>query len=151
MSLISYVIPCYRSEQTILKVVDEIRSTMDTRLQQYQYEIILVNDCSPDQTFEVIRSLCEKNKNIKGINLARNFGQHAALMAGLRFSKGDIVICLDDDGQTPADELYSLVDKLEEGYDVVYATYANKQHSGFRNFGSKLSQKIIVSKNNSLQ
>ena len=139
MSLISYVIPCYRSEPTILKVVDEIRSAMDTRLQQYQYEIILVNDCSPDQTFEVIRSLCEKNKNIKGINLARNFGQHAALMAGLRFSKGDIVICLDDDGQTPADEAWKLVEKIEAGADVVYAKYEHKQHSVARNLGSKLN------------
>ncbi|MDD3661176.1 MAG: glycosyltransferase, partial [Lachnospiraceae bacterium] len=58
MSLISFVIPCYRSEQTIIKVVEEIQAAMNTRLQQYQYEVILVNDCSPDQTFEVIRTLC---------------------------------------------------------------------------------------------
>lgn len=139
MSLISFVIPCYRSEQTIIKVVEEIQDAMNTRLQQYQYEVILVNDCSPDQTFEIIRTLCAQHNHVKGINLSRNFGQHAALMAGLRYSKGDIVICLDDDGQTPADEAWKLVEKIEEGSDVVYAKYEHKQHSLARNLGSRLN------------
>ncbi|MDD2969699.1 MAG: glycosyltransferase family 2 protein [Lachnospiraceae bacterium] len=139
MSLISFVIPCYRSEQTIIKVVEEIQAAMNTRLQQYQYEVILVNDCSPDQTFEVIRTLCAQHNHVKGINLARNFGQHAALMAGLRYSKGDIVICLDDDGQTPADEAWKLIEKIEAGADVVYAKYEHKQHSVARNLGSRLN------------
>lgn len=141
MKLISFIIPCYRSEQTITKVVEEIQATMNTRLQQYQHEVILVNDCSPDQTFEVIRTLCAQHNHVKGINLSRNFGQHAALMAGLRYSSGDIVICLDDDGQTPADEAWKLIEKLdiEEGSDVVYAKYEHKQHSLARNLGSRLN------------
>ena len=73
------------------------------------------------------------------IDLARNFGQHSALMTGLRYSEGDIVVCLDDDGQTPADEYEKLVKGVREGFDVVYAKYDNKQHSLFRNFGSKLN------------
>jgi undecaprenyl-phosphate 4-deoxy-4-formamido-L-arabinose transferase len=136
---ISFVIPCYRSEQTIGSVVAEINAVM-TEVVKKTYEIILVNDSSPDNTFETIRSLADSGDNIIGINLAKNFGQHAALMAGMRASRGDIVVCLDDDGQTPANEVYKLLDKLAEGYDVCYASYGHKQHNGFRNFGSKVNE-----------
>ena len=101
---ISFVIPCYRSENTLEGVIDEIRQTL-SEMSDYDYEIVLVNDCSPDNTFEVIQKLCDKYDNITGIDFARNFGQHAALMAGLRASCGDIVVCMDDDGQTPANEV----------------------------------------------
>ncbi|MCD7726076.1 MAG: glycosyltransferase family 2 protein [Clostridiales bacterium] len=136
---ISFVIPCYRSEQTITGVVEEINEAMEA-LSGYTYEIVLVNDASPDQTFEVIRELCRKQSNVCGVNLARNFGQHAALMAGFGYARGEIVVCLDDDGQTPAAEVGKLLKGIEEGADVVYARYAHKQHSGFRNFGSKVNE-----------
>lgn len=139
MKKISFVIPCYRSERTLSRVVSEIEEKMKT-LPQYEYDIFLVNDCSPDNTFEVIRTLCGKHDNIRGIGFARNFGQHSALMAGLRYSDGDYVVCLDDDGQTPADEVDKLLDKLEEGYDAVYAKYEHKRHSAFRNMGSRLNE-----------
>lgn len=139
MKKISFVIPCYRSEHTVEHVVAEIQETMKD-MRQYEYEIVLVNDCSPDGTLAVIRRLCEKEPQIKGISFARNFGQHAALMAGLRQSQGDYVVCLDDDGQTPANEAGKLLDKLEEGYDAVYASYNHKQHSAFRNLGSKVNE-----------
>lgn len=139
MSLVSFIIPCYRSKNTLPKVIEEINTTM-AGMDSYRYEIILVNDSSPDDTINVIRELCAKQKNITGIDLAKNFGQHAALMAGMRQSKGDIVVCLDDDGQTPADEVGKLLDKLDEGYDVVYASYGKKKHSLFRNFGSKVNE-----------
>ncbi len=135
MSKISFVIPCYRSAKTISGVVAEIQDTMAS-MPEYVYDIFLVNDCSPDDTYEVIRALCRQNGNITGISLAKNFGQHAALMAGLRRSDGDIVVCLDDDGQTPADEVGKLLAGIENGSDVVYASYENKKHSAFRNFGT---------------
>jgi len=138
MMKISFVIPCYRSEKTIGNVVDEIKTTMASI--GHEYEIILINDCSPDNTFSAIRKLAEENDNIIGLDLAKNFGQHCALMAGMRESSGDVVVCLDDDGQTPADEVGKLLDKLDEGYDVCYASYGKKQHSGFRNFGSKVNE-----------
>lgn len=141
MKKISYVIPCYKSENTIRKVVAEIQDTMG-KLCGYSYEIILVNDCSPDNTFAEIRKLCYENRNIIGIDHAKNFGQHAALMAGMNFASGDIVVCLDDDGQTPANEVGKLLDKIEEGYDVVYAQYDNKHHSLFRNIGSNINRKM---------
>ena len=136
---VSFVIPCYNSSKTIEKVIEEIKDTMK-QLAKYEYEIILVNDCSPDNTFEVIEELCRKNKNFCGINLAKNFGQHGALMAGFHQVTGDILVCLDDDGQTPADEVGKLLDKIEAGDDVVYASYAHKKHSLFRNFGSYVNE-----------
>ena len=139
MKKVSFVIPCYRSEHTLPHVIAEIEATME-KLAQYSYEVVLVNDCSPDNTLGTIRKLCEERSNIKGISFARNFGQHAALMAGLRHTTGDYVVCLDDDGQTPADEVGKLLGKLEEGYDAVYAKYDHKQHSTFRNLGSKVNE-----------
>ena len=139
--LVSFVIPCYRSSQTIGGVVEEIDTAMKG-LAGSKYEIVLINDASPDDTFEVIRTLCTGRRDICGVNLAKNFGQHAALMAGFRHARGDVVVCLDDDGQTPAGEVGKLLDKLEEGYDVVYAKYAHKQHSLFRNFGSRINDRM---------
>lgn len=149
---VSFIIPCYRSEKTLEGVIAEIRDTMQT-LTAYQYDIFLVNDCSPDNTFSVIQKLCKRYDNITGISLAKNFGQHAALMAGLRKSDGDIVVCLDDDGQTPANEVGKLLAGIEAGSDVVYAQYESKKHSAFRNFGSwmnDLMTRVMLGKSKDL-
>ncbi len=139
MKKISFVIPCYRSAHTLPHVIAEISAVME-KLNNYDYEVVLVNDSSPDNTFEIIRRLCEENDKLRGINFSQNFGQHAALMAGLRHTTGEYVVCLDDDGQTPADEVDKLIDKLEEGFDAVYASYEHKRHSAFRNLGSKVNE-----------
>ena len=144
MSKLSFVIPCYSSETTVGIVVNEIITTLRQR-PQYEYEVILVNDCSPDNVWESIRTLALSDPHITGINLAKNFGQHSALMAGYRACTGDLIISLDDDGQTPAAELFTLVDKMEEGWDVVYASYEHKMHSGFRNFGTWMNEKMTES------
>ena len=141
MQKISYVIPCYRSEHTIGNVVAEITATMKT-LPQYGYEVVLVNDSSPDDTIGAIRRLVAADAHVQGVNLAKNFGQHAALMAGFHQCSGDVIVCLDDDGQTPADEVGKLLEKIEAGYDVVYASYENKQQAGWRNFGSWVNSKM---------
>ena len=138
MKLVSFIIPCYRSELTIGSVTEEIGSAM-AALAGYDYEIVLVNDSSPDGTFRAISALAKNNRRITAVDLAKNFGQHAALMCGMHHAKGDIIVCLDDDGQTPANEVGKLLEKIEEGYDVVYASYEEKQHSGFRNLGSKVN------------
>lgn len=152
---ISFVIPCYRSEHTISGVVDEIETTLRQHT-EYAYEIILVDDCSPDKVFEVIRFLTANNVHIHGISFAKNFGQHSALMAGLRKTTGDIVVCMDDDGQTPANEVFSLITALDDDTDVVYAAYKQnqKKHSMFRNFGSSLNElmlRILFSKPKELE
>lgn len=136
---VSFVIPCYRSEQTITGVVEEITQTMG-QLPGYTFEIILVNDCSPDDTFQTIRQLCGQYDNLIGINLARNFGQHSAIMAGLHYATGDVCVFLDDDGQTPANEVEKLLDAIAAGADVAMASYDHKMHSHFRNWGSKVNE-----------
>ena len=141
--LISIVIPCYRSETMIAGVVEDIEKEMKQLEEHYQYEIILVNDSSPDGTFEEIRRLCQEKAYITGVNLARNFGQHAALMAGFRQMKGDYLVCMDDDGQTPASSIGELIRGLEEGRDVVYAKYEHKHHNAFRNFGSRVNDWML--------
>ncbi len=136
---LSFVIPCYGSENTLEDVVNEIRDVME-KMPDYDYEIILVNDNSPDNVWSVIEKLVEKDSNhICGIEFARNFGQHSALMAGYREVTGDIIVSLDDDGQTPAIAVPDMINKLLQGYDVVYASYKNKQHSSFRNIGTWLN------------
>ena len=137
MDKISFVIPCYHSEHTIGGVVDEIVSTV-TAHGGYDYEIILINDNSPDNVMNTITELSKANPRVKGLELSRNFGQHSAIMAGFTYLTGDVIVCLDDDGQTPANEMFKLIDKLDE-FDLVFAEYKNKQHSGFRNFGSKVN------------
>ena len=141
MKLVSFVIPCYRSAHTIGGVVEELKGAM-AQMPGYEPEFVLVNDCSPDNTWDVIRALAENDAHLVAVDLAKNFGQHAALMCGMRHSRGDFVVCLDDDGQTPADEVGKLLEKLEEGYDVVYASYRDKQENGFRQFGSKVNSRM---------
>ena len=138
---ISFVIPCYRSEKTILIVVDEIEETMKQR-PELTYEVILVNDGSPDNVWEVIEKRTKEDEHVVGVNLAKNFGQHCALMAGYNQTTGEIVVSLDDDGQTPANEVFSLVDKLKEGFDVVYASYPVYHQTWFRRWGSNFSRRV---------
>lgn len=137
MEKLSFVIPCYGSEHTIAAVVDEITATVEAH-GGYDYEILLINDSSPDGVMHVIEALAAAHPHVKGLDLSRNFGQHSAIMAGFTYLTGDIVVCLDDDGQTPADEMFRLIDKLDE-VDLVFAEYKSKHHSGFRNFGSKIN------------
>ena len=137
----SFVIPCYRSEKTIQIVVDEIKKEMSKL--NYSFEIVLVNDCSPDGVWGVIEKMSRgSNGQIKAINLARNFGQHAALLAGYSICEGDFVVSLDDDGQTPLDSLGDLIAEINKGYDVVYAHYEEIKQNAFRKFGTWIAQKM---------
>ena len=139
MPKFSFVIPCYRSENTIAKVVDEIKSEMAAKRPGDDYEIVLVNDCSPDGVWDVIEKIASTEDNVIGVNLAKNFGQHSALMAGYGKCSGEYVISLDDDGQAPLDSLNDLILKIEEGYDVVYAYYRTVKQNLFRRLGSRMA------------
>lgn len=139
MKKISFVIPCYYSEKTVGSVIDRIIKTV-TNNGKYDYEIICVNDGSTDATYAVLRELSKLNQQIRVIDLSRNFGQHAALMAGFHYVTGDFVVCLDDDGQNPPEEMFTIIDKLEEGYDLVSAKYGKEPNrSLMRRIGSKIS------------
>lgn len=137
--LISVVIPCYKSAATVGGVVDELSAALSLR--SVDYEIILVNDGSPDggATIARLRDIAAADRHVVVVNLARNFGQHRAIMAGFHQVRGDVVVVLDDDGQTPGDQIYRLVDKIAEGHDIVYARYPQKKHSAYRNLGSRFN------------
>ena len=120
---ISFVIPCYNSEKMIAEVIRRIEQTINQREKCYEYEIILINDCSKDKTWEVISALAESNEKIKAINFSKNFGQHHAMMAGYKYADGDYIIGLDDDGENKPEDMFLLLDKLFEGYDCVFAEY----------------------------
>lgn len=135
--ILSIVIPCYNSEKMISNVVDRIISTLGERA-EYEWEIILVNDGSRDMTWDVISGLANGNKRIKAINFSRNFGQHAAMMAGYRKAVGDLILGLDDDGENRPEEMFSLIDKLDEGYDCVCAEYETHGNA-FRSLGTRMN------------
>lgn len=132
---LSFVIPCYRSEGTIESVVDEINAVMALR-PDCDYEIITVNDRSPDGVLEKLRELAGKDRWIKVVDLAKNMGKHAAMLAGYAQVTGDVVVNLDDDGQCPLDRLWDLLAPLEGDYDISIAKYPKKKESRFKRFGS---------------
>ncbi|MCI9196746.1 MAG: glycosyltransferase family 2 protein [Lachnospiraceae bacterium] len=137
--LVSVVIPCYNSQATIGKVVDLVTEEFDKN-PGYACEFVLVNDHSGDGTFGVIRRLAQERENVKGIDLLRNFGQHNALMAALSYAKGDYILGMDDDMQTHPSQIFKLINKIEEGYDLVYGVYPHKKNSPLKNLSSKLNE-----------
>ncbi len=134
---LSVVIPCYNSENSLEGVACSVVREMGKL--GYDYEVILVNDCSPDGTFRVISKLCAQDPKIKGISLSKNFGQQAAILAALNHVTGDFVLCMDDDGQSPIEHLGEMVSKLSEGYDVVFAKYTGVKQSFFRRVTSRFN------------
>ena len=143
---ISFVIPCYNSTDTLDAVVTEIEKTMKEQLADYDFEIVLVNDCSPDgTTYEKIKEIAYKKDFVKGINLARNFGQPSAVMAAIHYVSGDYIVCGDDDGQTPFSDFPKLFAKIQEGYDVVEAKYSQtEKKSLFRKFGTFMNESMAT-------
>ncbi|MBQ2696771.1 MAG: glycosyltransferase family 2 protein [Clostridia bacterium] len=150
MCKFSVVIPCYKSACSIEKVVTLTREEMQN-LGEPDVEFILVNDCSPDEgkTSSVLRKMAEEQADVTVIELAKNSGQHNAVMAGLNYASGDYIIAMDDDMQTHPSQLKILIDEIYKGYDVVYGYYPEKKHNLFRNFGSYinyLSARILLGK-----
>ena len=148
--LYSFIIPCYKSGETIRKVVELTAEEMELE-DRKEYEVILVNDCSPDggKTLKVLRELAAEYSYVKVIDFAKNAGQHHAILAGMKYAKGDIIIGMDDDLQTHPSQLPKLFEKFSEGYDIVYGYYPEKKHSFFRNLVSKLnywSVRILIGK-----
>lgn len=134
-SSLSVLIPVYNSEDTIGKLVRIIIEKFTSLFERI--EVILVNDGSIDNSHKCCRELFDQYPQIvKYINLARNFGEHNAVMCGLRYVTCECVAIIDDDFQNPPEEILKLTTKLQEGYDVVYSYYEKKHHHWFRNIGS---------------
>ncbi len=139
--LVSVVIPCYNSQRSIGEVVSLTISEFD-RLDGYECEFVLVNDGSPaDDTYGEICRLAQKYPNVHGINLMRNFGQHNAIMCGLNYAKGDLVLGMDDDLQNHPTQIPKLLAKMEEGdYDLVYGVFEEQKNSKVKTFTSWLNK-----------
>lgn len=136
----SVIIPCYKSDQTIRKVVELTMAEFE-RMGRSRYEFVLVDDNSPDggKTVRVLRELVRDYPCVRVVELAKNSGQHNAVMAGLNYAAGDIIIAMDDDMQTHPSQLPKILGELDQGYDIVYGYYPQKKHSRFRNFGSYIN------------
>lgn len=140
--LVSIVIPCYNSEHTIGKVV-ELAIEEFNKLEKYDCEFVLVNDYSRDGTWNSIAALAEEHPNVKGINLAKNFGQHNAIMAALNYTEGDLIIGMDDDMQNHPSQIPQFLDKIEEGYDIVFGVFKERKFSAFKNFTGAVSRFLL--------
>lgn len=141
---LSIVIPVYRSAQILPRLVGQIYAEMVKEGLGNSFELLLVNDASPDNSWQVIRSLAQKHAFIKGISLRRNFGQHNAIMAGLHYVSGEFIILMDDDLQHPPHALGNMVRALSEGYDVCYTNYLNRQHAAWKKLGSQFNDWVAT-------
>lgn len=139
--MISIVSPVYRAEKILPILVSEINLVME-RIGE-DYEIILVDDRSPDNSWEVMKVLSSQNPKIKSIRLSRNFGQHSAIFAGLTKTKGDWVVVMDCDMQDQPKEIAKLYKKALEGYDIVLGQRENRKDKFLKKLSSKLFYKVF--------
>jgi undecaprenyl-phosphate 4-deoxy-4-formamido-L-arabinose transferase len=142
-SQLSVVIPVYRSEAALPTLVQRLRPTLAALA--CEYELVLVNDGSPDRSWEVIEQLAAQHGWVRGIRLMRNYGQHNALLAGIRAARFDTIVTMDDDLQHPPEELPKLFAKMEEGFDVVYGTPEQEQHGLLRDLASLVTKIALQS------
>ena len=133
---ISIVSPIYKGEKMLDELVRRIMTSVTTITDDY--EIILVNDCSPDNSLHKIQQICNTYKNVKGVNLSRNFGQHYAITAGLSMAKGEWVVVMDCDLQDRPEEIPNLYKKAIEGYDSVFAQRVERQDTFTKRLSSTL-------------
>ncbi len=137
---LSIVSPVYKAEKIVEKLVSEIQKTM--LLMQVDYEIILIDDRSPDNSWEVMKNISKSNPEVKSIRLSRNFGQHPAIMAGLSHAKGEWVVVMDCDLQDQPKEIEKLFNKTLEGFEVVLARRTNRHDSYLKKLSSLIFSKF---------
>jgi len=135
---VSVVVPVFNSQATLSELVHRVSSVLQPR--GAPYEILLVNDGSGDGSWRVIQGLASEDAAVRGINLARNYGQHNALLCGIRAARNNLIVTMDDDLQHPPEEIPRLVETLAEGYDVIYGRPRNEQHGLWRRLASALTR-----------
>ena len=129
---LSVVIPVYRSERLLARTVNELIETLEAS----PFEIVLVDDGSPDASWKIVKSLAQRDSRVRGLRLYKNQGQHHAVLAGLSVSKGDWVVTIDDDGQNPPSEIKTLMDD-DDGHDVVFGRFREKHATGIRRLATR--------------
>jgi polyisoprenyl-phosphate glycosyltransferase len=142
--LLSIVVPVYRSAKILPKLAEQVYVEANAQGLADNFELILVNDASPDNSWQVISTLAKNNSFIKGISLRRNFGQHNATMAGLNYAQGKIIVIMDDDLQHPPQAIGELISTINEGYDVCYTRYKSRKHAIWKKFGSWFNNLIAT-------
>lgn len=141
MVAISVVIPVYNSQDSIAKVVEELATTLPELAEQY--EVILVEDSSPDDSWQVVEQVAQQYDWVRAFRLMRNYGQHNALLCGIRAARYAVTVTMDDDLQHPSEEIARLLAKLDEGFDVVYGSPQAEQHTLFRNLASQVTKWVL--------
>lgn len=139
---ISVVVPVYNSSPSLYELTERITAVLSSYPDEF--EIILVNDGSHDDSWQIINNICISNYHVQGINLMRNYGQHNALLCGIRAAKNEVIVTMDDDLQHPPEEIPLLINKLVEGYDVVYGFPRKLPHSFWRNIFSRMTKRILA-------
>jgi glycosyltransferase involved in cell wall biosynthesis len=140
---LSIVIPVYNSAESLPHLVSALERTLPTLTPTY--EVVMVNDGSRDQSWQVIEQLAQQYTWVRGINLMRNYGQHNALLCGIRAACYDIIVTMDDDLQHPPEEIHRLLEELDKGYDVVYGAPEKEQHGLWRDIASRLTKLMLQS------
>lgn len=140
---ISIVVPVYNSEGTLSELVARLHGVLLGRFASF--EIVLVNDGSDDRSWQTIQHVARSNPRVRGIDLMRNYGQHNALLAGIRAANYGVIVTMDDDLQHPPEEIPKLLEKLTEGYDVVYGTPLERSHGLWRNIASRVTKAVVQS------
>ena len=136
MTNISVVTPVYGCSQSLQQLYERLRDTLSTITEEF--EIIMVNDASPDNAWETIKELSQKDDRVKGINLSRNFGQHKAISAGLDYARGEWTVVMDCDLQDQPEDIIKLYDKAMEGYDIVFGRRFERKDSFYKKFSSRM-------------
>jgi undecaprenyl-phosphate 4-deoxy-4-formamido-L-arabinose transferase len=138
---LSVVVPVFNSEQIIADLVGELSDTLE--LTGLEFEIVLVNDGSEDRSWQEIDRMAHVTGRVRGIDLSRNFGQHNATLCGLREARFDVCVTMDDDLQHPPSEISKLVERLDEGWDVVYGLAQERRHSWIRNLLTRWTKAVV--------
>jgi len=140
---ISIVVPVYRAEGSLNELYRRLVATLER--EALEFEILFVEDCGGDKSWEVIQELANSDVRVRGLRMSRNFGQHSALLCGIRAAGKEVVVTLDDDLQNPPEDIPKLLAKLTEGHDVVYGTPEGGQHGFYRNMASRITKLALQS------
>lgn len=137
---ISIVIPAYRSGNILPKLFEQLSGMLAQHFSSY--EVVLVDDCSPDNTWKAIETICQATPWVKGIGLRKSAGQHGAIVAGLNYASGEVIVTMDDDLQHSPADVPTLYEKIREGYDVCYTEFDQRNHEKWKIWGSQFNNLV---------
>lgn len=140
---ISIVVPVYRSQDNLLELYQRIKAVLLS--EQMSFEILFVEDCGGDNSWEIIKSIAAEDSHVRGLRMSRNYGQHNALLAGIREARGVFTLTLDDDLQHPPEEIPTLLSCIQGGFDVVYGAPEYQRHGLFRDLASLVAKIALQS------